>query len=203
MFHPSFSEITELFYRGLEIVETKHTYKFKDYSECIFDTQIQSKNWLVDELSECVDPSEVKRISVLASWYGIVAVPMLKRKFKHAIIDLYDIDEYTIDIAQFIFKHIDSVNVYCKDVVFHQLDLQGDVVINCSCEHMYDMKDLVNQYRGKVFALQSNDNRNVKWLHINCVDTPEELVEQADIKEILYKGSIQVHRNNRIMVIGK
>mgnify|MGYP006239029565 FL=1 len=68
---------------------------------------------------------------------------------------------------------------------------------------MYDMKDLVNQYRGKVFALQSNDNRNVKWLHINCVDTPEELVEQADIKEVLYKGSIQVHRNNRIMVIGK
>ena len=68
MFHPSFSEITELFYRGLEIVETKHTYKFKDYSECIFDTQIQSKNWLVDELSECVDPSEVKRISVLARW---------------------------------------------------------------------------------------------------------------------------------------
>lgn len=203
MFHPSFNEISELFRKGLEVVHTKHVYKFKDYSECIFDTQIRSKSWLVDNLVDCVNVADVKRISVLASWYGIVAVPMLHRKFPEAIIDLYDIDEYTMDISSHIFNDNDKVNVYCKDVIFDDIELKGDVIINCSCEHMYDMKDIVNQHRGKVFVLQSNDNRNVKWLHINCVDTTEELVKQADIKEVLYEGIIQVHRNNRIMVIGK
>ena len=83
------------------------------------------------------------------------------------------------------------------------VEFEGDLIINCSCEHMYDMSEIVNQYRGRSFAFQSNDNRNVKWLHINCVDSAEELIKQTDIKEVIFDGKIQVHRNNRIMVVGK
>ncbi len=68
---------------------------------------------------------------------------------------------------------------------------------------MYDMSEIVKQYRGRSFAFQSNDNRNVKCLHINCVDSAEELIKQTDIKEVIFDGKIQVHRNNRIMVVGK
>jgi hypothetical protein len=68
---------------------------------------------------------------------------------------------------------------------------------------MYDMADMVNQYRGRRFVLQSNNNRNVKWLHINCVDTAQELIEQADIREVLYKGDTEMYKATRFMVIGK
>lgn len=201
MFHQCNQEIIERWTRGLEIVESKHIYKFKDYSECIFDTQVQSKNWL----GHCLQSNgvEPKRVSVLASWYGVVIVPMLRSRFPDIIIDLYDVDEYTMDIADYIWSDDKDVNVYCKDVVFDNVEFKGDLIVNCSCEHMYDMSDIVNEYRGRTFAFQSNDNRNVKWLHINCVDTPEELQKQADIQEVIYAGKIQVHRNNRIMVIGK
>ena len=129
---------------------------------------------------------------------------MLVRKFGNIPIDLYDVDEYTMDIAKHIYKDdYPNVTVNCKDVIFDDVEFKGDTIINCSCEHMYDMADMVNQYRGRTFVLQSNNNRNVKWLHINCVDTAQELVEQADIKEVLYKGDTEMYRATRFMVIGK
>ena len=63
MIHPSNQEILRLFARGLQIVHDKHVYKFKDYSECVFDTQIQSKNWLVDSLYDNSDKlGHIKRV---------------------------------------------------------------------------------------------------------------------------------------------
>tara|TARA_B100001778_G_C18483307_1_gene581388 strand:+ start:29 stop:631 length:603 start_codon:yes stop_codon:yes gene_type:complete len=200
MVHPSLDEIYRLFRKGLEKVHSDHIYKFKDYAECVFDTQVLSKRWLTDELGVF----DVKHISILASWYGIVIVPMLVRKFGNIPIDLYDVDEYTMDIAKHIYKDdYPNVTVNCKDVIFDDVEFKGDTIINCSCEHMYDMADMVNQYRGRRFVLQSNNNRNVKWLHINCVDTAQELIEQADIREVLYKGDTEMYKATRFMVIGK
>ena len=88
MDHPSLDEIYRLFRKGLEKVHSDHVYKFKDYAECIFDTQVLSKRWLTDELGVF----DIKHISILASWYGIVIVPMLVRKFGNIPIDLYDVD---------------------------------------------------------------------------------------------------------------
>ena len=204
MIHPCNPDILALFARGLKVVHDTLVYKFKDFSECVFDTQIQSKNWLVDTLYDHRDRlGDIKRVSVLASWYGVAFVPIMLRKFPDVIIDLYDVDWYTADIAEYIFKDHNNVNVHCKDVIFDNVEFEGDLIINCSCEHMYDMSEIVNQYRGRSFAFQSNDNRNVKWLHINCVDSAEELIKQTDIKEVIFDGKIQVHRNNRIMVVGK
>ena len=125
------------------------------------------------------------------------------RKFPDVIIDLYDVDWYTADIAEYIFKDHNNVNVHCKDVIFDNVEFEGDLIINCSCEHMYDMSEIVNQYRGRSFAFQSNDNRNVKWLHINCVNNQGELAKQAGLTDIKYGGSKKIYEHKRIMVIGK
>ena len=40
--------------------------------------------------------------------------------------------------------------------------------------------------------------------HINCVNSPEELVNQANLKQVLYKGSKVLDNGmTRFMVIGK
>ena len=68
---------------------------------------------------------------------------------------------------------------------------------------MFDMKELTQLNKDKLFVFQSNDNRNVQWMHINCVDTPEELARQAGIRRIYDQGVRNILRNNRIMIIGK
>jgi hypothetical protein len=147
---------------------------------------------------------EVKHISILASWYAIVIVPLLFKRFGLIPIDLYDVDEYTVDIAKHIYKdEFDNmVTVHCKDIVFDDLNLKGNVIINCSCEHMFDMSHIVHQYPDALYVLQSNNNRNVKWLHINCVDNLGELANQADIGNVIFGKSKELYGQKRMMIVG-
>ena len=193
--------IQKLCVKGLDYVSDNHVYKFKDYSESVFDTQIQSKHWLAYNLHRCAP--NTKHVSVLAGWYGIVLIPFLWDKFGKINVDLYDVDEYTTDIAKHIWSGCPEVNVYTKDVVFDDIDYKGDTIINTSCEHMMDMKLITQDYKDKIFCLQSNDNANVKWLHINCAMDEEQLIEQSGLSNILYKGSRMIYEHKRIMVIGK
>tara|TARA_B100000700_G_scaffold92134_1_gene104029 strand:- start:527 stop:1156 length:630 start_codon:yes stop_codon:yes gene_type:complete len=206
MFHPVLNQIYRLYHKGMVYVNHNHVYKFKDYSECIFETQIQSKNWLGERLRGVVEHNkiDIQEIDIAASWYGIVIVPFLKYYLgTHIKFNLYDVDWYTTEIASHIFDDDDLVTVKTNDVVFDDIDFTGDTFINCSCEHMFDMKELTSMNTDKkVFAFQSNDNRNVQWMHINCVDTPEELAKQAGLKRIYDTGVREILRNKRIMVIG-
>ena len=51
MYDPVLDKVYQLFRKGMGYVHEKHIYKFKDYSECVFDTQIQSKWWLTGHLT--------------------------------------------------------------------------------------------------------------------------------------------------------
>lgn len=197
-----YGKIQELWVKGLGYVSENHIYKFKDYSEAVFDTQIISKHWMCEELKK-VAPENLNHISILAGWYGLVSIPYLYHTFGEINIDLYDIDEYTTDIGSYIFNHYPKVKFHTKDVVFDDIDYKGQVVINTSCEHMMDMKEITKDHKDKMFALQSNDNKNVKWLHINCAMDTDELVEQSGLTDIKYAASKKVYDYKRIMVIGK
>ena len=198
-----YGQVQKLWADNLGYVADNHIYKFKDYSEAVFDTQIESKEWLCHELNKVVDHNNFNHVSVLASWYGLVIVPFLYQTFGEINIDLYDVDEYTTDIAKHIWRDYPLVNVHTADVVFDKIDYKGQVIINTSCEHMMDMKHITKDYKDKLFVLQSNDNRNVKWLHINCANDQGELVEQAGLTDIKYGGSRKIYEHKRIMVIGK
>ena len=194
-------EIQRLWVKGLGYVSDKHVYKFKDYSEAVFDTQIISKKWLCKELKN-VAP-ETNHISILAGWHGLVSIPFLYQTFGEINIDLYDVDEYTTDIARHIFNDYSKVNIHTQDVVFDEIDYKGQIVINSSCEHMMDMKLITKDHPSKIFALQSNNNKNVKWLHINCAMDTDELIEQSGLTDIMYAASKKIYDSKRIMVIGK
>ena len=70
-----YGEVQKLWVKGLGYVADKHIYKYKDYSECVFDTQIESKEWLCHELKKVV-PENFNHVSVLAGWYGMVTRPL-------------------------------------------------------------------------------------------------------------------------------
>ena len=55
-------------------------------------------------------------------------VQFLFRKYGSINVDLYDVDEYTTDIAKHIWSDYPNVNIYTKDVVFDDIDYKGDVI---------------------------------------------------------------------------
>ena len=201
-----YGELYKLFIDGLGYLADNHIYKFKDYSEAIFESQIDSKEWLCQELKNVV-VMDIKHISILAGWYGLVSIPILYKHFGEINIDLYDVDEYTTDIGRYMFRDYPKVNIYTNDVVFDDIEYKGQVIINTSCEHMFPMYKFRDLNRGfldnPIYVLQSTDDDQYDD-HINCVSSPDELAEQANFVDVLYSGTKVLDNGmNRFMVIGK
>jgi len=129
------------------------------------------------------------------------------------IIDLkhnYEFDEDAKNISYIFNKRYKDTEVYkcdVKDVMWNKLDEEQtyDVIINTSCEHMYPMSrfyTLNNFNNFPLYVLQSTDDK--QWDdHINCVSSPKELAEQAQISDIRYSGTMKLDNGmNRFMVIG-
>ena len=79
------------------------------------------------------------------------------------------------------------------------------MIINTSCEHMYHMKKFkeLNLALNPIYILQSTNDTKYDD-HINCVNSAEELIKQADLKEIYFSGSKVLDNGmTRFMVIGK
>ena len=83
-------------------------------------------------------------------------------------------------------------------------DYQFDTVINTSCEHMFPMKrfiDLNRDYINPLYILQSTSDDQYDD-HINCVNSPEELAEQAGIEPV-HLDTLELNNGmKRFMAVG-
>jgi LmbE family N-acetylglucosaminyl deacetylase len=80
-----------------------------------------------------------------------------------------------------------------------------DLVINCACEHMFPLRKFreINEEQDPMYVLQSSDD-DTHEDHINCVQSVDELIEQARIVDVIYSGSIKLHNGTtRFVVIGQ
>ncbi len=75
-----------------------------------------------------------------------------------------------------------------------------DVIINTSCEHMGDMKNVVVNKR-TLFVLQTCNNKNDPG-HVNVSKTTEEFVEKAGLERVIFRGRLDLGHKSRFMVIG-
>ena len=163
-------------------------------------TQYSSKKWLVDTLRKYVKPDS--RVIILGGWFGTYTVPMLKETIKPASIILNDVDNNVLEAAQDI--HPD-VKIACFDVglcLDHIHNMDVDVIINTSCEHMLDMKYVTNKNPDCIFAFQSCDNANDPG-HINVPENTTEFFNKTGIKTVLFAGRQGLGHKNRFMIIGQ
>ena len=184
-------------------------------------SQLESKLWLVETLEKFdVQP---KRVALLAGWFAQYIVPLMFDTFPECEwIENFEIDH---DVSPLSYKFnkrykdknkykVNMRNVMIKPLKFKQNPNMPipkedvyDVIINCACEHMYPMwkfRELNNAVqRNPLLVLQSsNDDQHED--HINCVESEEELIDQARIKHVLYSGSkILSNKSTRFMVIGR
>ena len=195
-------------------INSSEGYLRKRVLDSMNESQLVSKMWLVEELSNLnVKPVN---ISLLAGWFAQYIVPLLYDNFESIEwIENFEMDRDVKSLAYKFntrYKKEDKYKVSIKNVMFGNLiSLSSptfDTVINCSCEHMYPMskfRELKNTGvdDNALYILQSSNDTQYDD-HINCVDDADELADQANLVDILYAGEkLLPNGMTRFMVIGR
>mgnify|MGYP001183151560 CR=1 FL=1 len=195
---------------ALDFIAHKYPFRYKDFAQSIAKNQWKSKTWLIENLS-MINDEEEPEVWVLGSWYGSVIVPLIMHHIPNVKkIHLFDYDKEAIEICYKLHsKWNKKIKRYHADINF-EIDLlksyenQPDIVINTSCEHMWNMKDL--KLEGNIlYAFQSN-NFTPETAHINCPKNLEDFKNQVELKEIEFEGEIPFHDHKddykRFLLIG-
>jgi len=210
----------ELAHDWKNALSSSEPYLLKRVLDSMNQSQLESKLWIIQELIKLeIKP---KRVAILAGWYAQYIVPLLYDNFESLqFAENYEIDQDVKRLSYKFNKRLKEDKKYeitIRNVMFdrihgswqhgsggHQLDV--DIIINCACEHMYPMwkfKELNKPVlRNPIYILQSSDDDQYSD-HINCVNSEEELIDQARIKDVMYSGAkLLSNKSTRFMVIGR
>jgi hypothetical protein len=204
----------ELAHDWKNALSSSETYLYKRVMVSMNQSQLESKLWIVNELSELM--LFPKSVALLGGWYANYIVPLL---IEHGVefIHNFEIDEDAKTIGYKFNKTYKDKKQYKCDIVNTMFDPIWkkqkktepvfDLIVNTSCEHMFPMARFKKLNRGffndAVYVLQST-NEDKYEDHINCVSGPEELAEQAEFVDIMYSGTKKLANGmERFMVIGK
>ena len=189
-------------------VRKDYPHQFRRTLDASTASQLESKLWVVDELFKLPDSIERQRVALLGGWFANFITPLLIDNLNASTVFNYEIDNDAKDISYKYNKRYKDSNKYqcsIKDTMMKTLEDDFDIIINCSCEHMYPMTKFYEwnpELQDPLYVLQSTDDDQYDD-HINCVGSPEELADQAKIAEVLYSGTkVLPNGMNRFMVIG-
>lgn len=175
-----------------------------DFATSLTNNQLKSKQWLVDTLVKHKHRFEQQpTILILGAWYGSFMIPMLRESIKPRSMIVNDINQDVLDFAR-VLHNDDMISYECFDVeastdYISQLDV--DILINTSCEHMFDMKNVVTGSDKTLYVLQSCDNKNDPG-HINTVDSTQAFVNQAGLTQVYERSRLSLGHKSRFMLIG-
>ena len=204
----------ELAHDWKNALSSSEPYLLKRVLDSMNRSQLESKLWIVNELSELM--LFPKSVALLGGWYANYIVPLL---IEHGVelIHNFEIDEDAKAISYKFNKTYKDKKQYKCDIVNTMFDSVWnkqkktepvfDFIINTSCEHMFPMRrfrELNKNLSGNpIYVLQST-NEDKYEDHINCVSGPEELAEQAELINVVYSGTKVLDNGmKRFMVIGK
>ena len=180
-------------------------------------SQVESKLYLKTELQKI--GSGFNNVAVIGGWYCHFLCSVLFDDLNCGFVGNYEIDRDAQLISYKFnrrYKEAGKYKAYQKNL-FLKNDLDGtqtdrghiDLVINTSCEHMFNMSTLKEKHfksmglYSTLFVLQSTDDDQYDD-HINCVSSADELAEQGGLVHIDYSGSRQLSNGmTRFMVIGR
>ena len=69
---------------------------------------------------------------------------------------------------------------------------------------MWKFREVNERFHGQPLYVLQSSNATQHEDHINCVESVDELIEQAQIKDVMFSGSkVLPNDSTRFMVIGK
>ena len=170
--------------------------------DAFWSGQLKSKEWLIDNLAPFV--TKPSRVEIHGGWVGVLASMIFQSNIPARYIASIDIDPMCEHIATMMNK-IEEQDGRFKAITQDMctVSVNGDVIINTSCEHItqeqYDTW-LNRMPINSLLVLQSN-NYNINE-HVRIANSVDEFVEQSKIK-VLWQGSLQLQLYKRFMIIGK
>ena len=213
-----------------QYVDTQFTAAFKNFfingtvidKDCFSRGQIESKQWLVNELTKC--DVELGTVFLCAGWYATLATMLFESDIKVDKIRSFDIDPTCVDIAEVFNKpwvmdtwkfKASIANImdidYAQSFTYTVTRANGttstltdtlDTIINTSCEHITDFaKWYAKITADKLLVLQSNNFFEVPE-HVNCVNNVDEFKIIAPMTRVLYSGELELPKYKRVMLIG-
>ena len=136
-------------------------------------SQLESKLWVVDELFKLPDSIERLKVALLGGWFANFITPLLIDNLNASTVFNYEIDNDAKEISYKYNKRYKDSNKYqcsVKDIMMKTLEEDFDIIINCSCEHMYPMTKFYEwnpELQDPLYVLQSTDDDQYDD-HINC-----------------------------------
>lgn len=196
-----------------------HPNHMNRWMDSLHPNQIRCKEWLVlDGLSKVQIPRNGQgkfNVEIIGGWFGYPLIQLLVDDWSWLQInriDIFDIDPWA---CRMVWKYGDifgwnnHIRIFNQDYFTYKEKRRTHLIINTSCEHMWNMDTMKEYYEEPertLLALQSNDKTNEPD-HINCVKTGQELAAQAGVKE-LYGGKMRFNEGTpdqytRYMILGK
>lgn len=169
--------------------------------------QVASKQWARDMLATHTHGA-FDHIWVMGGWIGILPAMLFDdARFEIKAISSFDIDPSVAPIAEKLNGKLAGDAVFTAHTAdMYELDYTGpnapDLVINTSCEHIEDLPKWLSLLpKGCRVMLQSN-NYTSEPTHINCVESVDELTQQANLSDLSYAGALKLPKYTRFMLIG-
>jgi|TARA_B110000977_G_C11067517_1_gene488338 hypothetical protein len=170
-----------------------HPDKLERLLDSLSPNQLLCKQWLIDSLHKVQIPQGADdkfRIEIIGGWFGYPLIDLLYQSFGSYIreIDIFEIDEFACKAIRrysHAFEHY-NIKVFNQDYFTYQKKRRTHMVINTSCEHMWDMSMMKECYESPertLLVLQSNNKTNEPD-HVNCVTSCQELIEKNELKEV-------------------
>ena len=180
----------------------------KDFSDSISATQYASKNWLVEKLVDLkrYHPGSPS-ILTIGGWYGSYLIPFLQEAVKPKKIYHTDKNMRAVDVASFMHR---SISKNCEFMCLNAetsakriTSIEADIIINTSCEHMYDMSNIMSSNSKCLYVFQSCNVTSDPG-HINPSFSIQEFKIKCGLTRVLFEGEMQVNSNGktRYMVMG-
>tara|TARA_B100001079_G_C16349803_1_gene487635 strand:- start:261 stop:998 length:738 start_codon:yes stop_codon:yes gene_type:complete len=214
----------EIYYNMLKWFDRNYPLEMHRFIESISPNQIEGKNWLVEELDKVQIPRDEEgrfKIEIVGGWFGFPLIDLLYNKYGDEIraIDFFDMDPFASKVFGVYLStwwvDIQDVKIFTNemgDYFNYKEKRRAHLIINTSCEHMPDMKDMREYYfdpERTLLVLQSN-NKTDEDDHINCVDSEIELAEKNGIgflnggfRTMKSREGKELNFWNRYMAMGK
>ena len=214
----------EIYYNMLKWFNRNYPLEMHRFIESISPNQIEGKNWLIEELDKVQIPRDEEgrfKIEIVGGWFGFPLIDLLYNKYGDEIraIDFFDMDPFASKVFGVYLStwwvDIQDVKIFTNemgDYFNYKEKRRAHLIINTSCEHMPDMKDMREYYfdpERTLLVLQSN-NKTDEDDHINCVESEVELADKNGIgflnggfRTMKSKEGKELNFWNRYMAMGK
>jgi trans-aconitate methyltransferase len=173
--------------------------------ENFWDSQLNSKLWLVDNIKKYLKENEriFNRVYIFGGWYGVLAQIILD-EFPEA--EVYSIDKDPE--CEIIGKQLCNNDVRINFLTMNMEDFRNkdsrSLYINTSVEHL-SPETFLKWYKeiplGAYIVLQSNDFYECKE-HVNCSPSLNFFTENLPTSRFLMTGQLDCGNYKRFMVIG-